>query len=173
MLGIKASSIRSQVQQLLTVATIFSTAYMLWKGLGVLMNTESPVVVVLSESMSPAFERGDILFLSMSKSPIVSGDIVVFHLKGRDIPIVHRVLKVHEEDGTKKLSILTKGDNNQVHDRGLYNQGQLWLNEQDISGRVKGCLPYVGMITILMNEYPKMKVLLLMAMGMMSLINRE
>lgn len=48
--------------------------------------------------MSPAFERGDILFLTMFKSePIVAGDIVVFNVKGRDIPIVHRVLKVHRE----------------------------------------------------------------------------
>lgn len=48
--------------------------------------------------MSPAFERGDILFLTMyKKDPIVAGDIVVFNIKGRDIPIVHRVLKVHTE----------------------------------------------------------------------------
>ena len=62
------------------------------------VNTESSIVVVLSESMSPAFERGDILFLSMFKSdPVVVGDICVFKLKGRDIPIVHRVVKVHEK----------------------------------------------------------------------------
>jgi len=48
--------------------------------------------------MSPAFERGDILFLGkFMQWPIVPGDIVVFSIKGRDIPIVHRTLKVHEE----------------------------------------------------------------------------
>jgi signal peptidase len=48
--------------------------------------------------MSPAFERGDILVLSMFRSsPIVAGEIVVFSIKGRDIPIVHRVLKIHEK----------------------------------------------------------------------------
>lgn len=47
--------------------------------------------------MSPAFERGDILFLTMTENdPFKTGDIVVFNIKGRDIPIVHRVLKVHE-----------------------------------------------------------------------------
>lgn len=76
---------------------------MLWKALGVYTNTESPIVVVLSESMSPAFERGDILFLTMSKDPIVAGDIVVFNIKGRDIPIVHRALKVHQEYGNSFL----------------------------------------------------------------------
>lgn len=47
--------------------------------------------------MSPAFERGDILFLTMSDAPIVPGDICVFKLEGREIPIVHRVIKVHQE----------------------------------------------------------------------------
>eukprot|EP00961_Rhodomonas_salina_P225146 3044064-Rhodomonas_salina.5 len=37
----------------------------------------------------------------------------------RDIPIVHRVIKVHEKyDGA--VDVLTKGDNNDVDDRGLY-----------------------------------------------------
>lgn len=118
--------------------------------------SESPVVVVLSGSMEPAFQRGDILFLNnqvpalaaaQNKSntlslsdqpstilitlttsltitltthhhpphsspqcrdwpscwetyvngiddPIRVGEVVVFKIKDRDIPIVHRVLKV-------------------------------------------------------------------------------
>ena len=44
------------------------------------------------------------------------GDVVVFKIKDRDIPIVHRILKVHEkEDG--RVELLTKGDNNRVDDR--------------------------------------------------------
>ncbi len=57
------------------------------------------VVIADSESMEPAFARGDILFLSMSNKPIVSGDIVVFNVKNHQpaIPIVHRVIKTHVE----------------------------------------------------------------------------
>ena len=47
--------------------------------------------------MEPAFERGDLLFLVMNDDPIRVGDIIVFKLEGRDIPIVHRVIKVHEK----------------------------------------------------------------------------
>lgn len=47
--------------------------------------------------MYPAFSRGDILFLNMSNDPITTGDITVFQLKGQAIPIVHRVVKVHEK----------------------------------------------------------------------------
>ncbi len=59
--------------------------------------SESPVVVVLSGSMEPAFQRGDILWLSNYDDPVRAGEIVVFKVKGRDIPIVHRVLQVHEK----------------------------------------------------------------------------
>lgn len=56
------------------------------------------------------------------------------------------------------MKFLTKGDNNSVDDRGLYAPGQLWLTKKDVVGRARGFLPYVGMVTILMNEYPKFKV---------------
>lgn len=101
--------------------------------------------------MYPAFSRGDILFLNMSNDPITTGDITVFTLKGQAIPIVHRVIKVHEkyikfllwcvligiDSHKKEVKVLTKGDNNDVHDRGLYNRGQLWLEQPDFVGRVK------------------------------------
>ena len=47
--------------------------------------------------MEPAFYRGDLLFLTNYRDePIRAGEIVVFKVEGRDIPIVHRVLKLHE-----------------------------------------------------------------------------
>jgi hypothetical protein len=39
-------------------------------------------------------------------------------------------------DGGKQL-ILTKGDNNHVDDRSLYNPGQIWIHRDDIVGRAK------------------------------------
>lgn len=59
---------------------------------------------------------------------------------------------------TGAVKFLTKGDNNSVDDRGLYAPGQLWLTKKDVVGRARGFLPYVGMVTIYMNEYPKFKV---------------
>lgn len=98
---------------------IISSAMMIWKGLMVATGSESPIVVVLryvsikftwienhyyysnsnnSGSMEPAFHRGDLLFLTNYKEdPIRVGDIVVFKIKGRDIPIVHRVITLHEK----------------------------------------------------------------------------
>ena len=44
--------------------------------------------------MEPAFYRGDILFLHMGFTPFRAGDIVVFKVADREIPIVHRILTV-------------------------------------------------------------------------------
>uniref|UniRef100_A0A1A9Z718 Signal peptidase complex catalytic subunit SEC11 n=1 Tax=Glossina pallidipes TaxID=7398 RepID=A0A1A9Z718_GLOPL len=150
---------RMNKRQFLSFAMIVSSALMIWKGLMVVTGSESPIVVVLSGSMEPAFHRGDLLFLTNYKEePVRVGEIVVFKVEGRDIPIVHRVIKLHEkDDGSVKF--LTKGDNNNVDDRGLYAPGQLWLTKKDIVGRARGFLPYVGIITIFMNEYPKVKFL--------------
>ena len=114
---------RNLLFQALNLAMIVFSALMIWKGLMFITKSESPVVVVLSGSMEPAFQRGDILFLNNQDDPIRVGEIVVFKIKDRDIPIVHRVTKVHEKaDG--EVEVLTKGDNNRVDDRGLYAPGR-------------------------------------------------
>jgi hypothetical protein len=53
------------------------------------------------------------------------------------------------------VDLLTKGDNNHVDDRALYHRGQLWLQRHHIVGRAKAFLPYIGMVTIMMNDYRK------------------
>merc|ERR1712007_163279 len=160
---------RSFVTQCLNLACIVFSALMLWKGLMVVTKSESPVVVVLSGSMEPGFQRGDILFLSLFEDPFVPGDVVVFQIEGRDIPIVHRTMNVHEKaDGV--VSLLTKGDNNQVDDRGLYTHRQLFIGRKEVMGRAQAFLPYVGMITIWLNDYPWLKYILIGSMGFFVII---
>ena len=227
---------RNLVYQVLNLAMIVFSALMIWKSLIVVTRSESPVVVVLSGSMEPAFQRGDILFLNNQADPIDVGEIVVFQIEDRDIPIVHRVLKVHNkcvawahascecgyfaalrrlflspaappssqwlalltplrpavtttalrlrlrllllphrsarrEDGD--VDYLTKGDNNLVDDRGLYKPGQQWLKRSDVLGRAIATVPYIGMVTIMMNDYPKFKYILIGVMGLFVLTNKE
>ena len=47
-----------------------------------------------------------------------------------------KVKYFYREDGS--IIFLTKGDNNSVDDRGLYAQGQLWLEKKDVVGRARG-----------------------------------
>ena len=159
--------------QVLNLAMIVFSALMIWKGLMFVTLSESPVVVVLSGSMEPAFQRGDILFLNNAVQEVHVGDVVVFKIKDRDIPIVHRILKVHRNEETGEVDLLTKGDNNRVDDRGLYAPGQLWLSREDILGRAIGTLRYVGMVTIALNDYPVLKYVLVGMMGLFVLTSKE
>ncbi|KAF1870696.1 hypothetical protein Lal_00026296 [Lupinus albus] len=168
--SVKSFQFRQTLSQLITLGLIVSTALMLWKGLMCITGTESPIIVVLSGSMEPGFQRGDILFLHMSKDPIRAGDIIVFKIDGREIPIVHRV---HEPNNNKETYLLTKGDNNPMDDRVLYNHGQHWLQRHHIMGRAVGFLPYAGWMTIIMTENPIVKYILLGSLTLLILTTKE
>jgi signal peptidase I len=87
------SSPRQTLQQVLNFALVLSTAFMMWKSLSVLADSPSPIGVVLSGSMEPAFQRGDLLFLWNRDIKAEVGEIVVYNVKDKDIPIVHRVVR--------------------------------------------------------------------------------
>ncbi|KAK2095794.1 Signal peptidase complex catalytic subunit S11A, partial [Saguinus oedipus] len=53
------------------------------------------------------------------------------------------------------IKFLTKGDNDALNDRSLYKQGRHWLEKKDVMGRAREFVPYTGIVTILMNDYPK------------------
>eukprot|EP00746_Dinoflagellata_sp_MGD_P017456 gnl/MRDRNA2_/MRDRNA2_140061_c0_seq1.p1 gnl/MRDRNA2_/MRDRNA2_140061_c0~~gnl/MRDRNA2_/MRDRNA2_140061_c0_seq1.p1 ORF type:complete len:185 (+),score=24.13 gnl/MRDRNA2_/MRDRNA2_140061_c0_seq1:188-742(+) len=163
---------RQFATQVMNLMLVVFCALMLWKGLIGYTRTESPVVVVLSGSMEPGMNRGDILFLTMTEDPIIAGDPVVFMTQGRDIPIIHRAMNVHESvNGT--LAVLTKGDNNQVDDRGLYAYRQRFIKRSEIMGRAVGIIPYAGMIAIWFNDYPWLKVILVGSLGVIFILGRE
>lgn len=51
--------------------------------------------------MEPAFQRGDLLFL-WNRSPTAElGEVVVYNVQGKDIPIVHRVVRTFPEVDSK------------------------------------------------------------------------
>ncbi|KAI9899757.1 hypothetical protein N3K66_006218 [Trichothecium roseum] len=164
---------RQAAAQVLNFALVLSTAFMMWKGLSVVTDSPSPIVVVLSGSMEPAFQRGDLLFLwnrnFMQETAV--GEIVVYNVKGKDIPIVHRVVRKYGTGNEAKL--LTKGDNNAGSDEELYARGQDYLERQDIIGSVVGYIPFVGYVTIMLSEHPWMKTVMLGGMGLLAILQRE
>ncbi|KAI9678765.1 MAG: Signal peptidase complex catalytic subunit [Caeruleum heppii] len=164
---------RQLATQILNFALILSTAFMLWKGLSVATDSPSPIVVVLSGSMEPAFQRGDLLFLWNRAQEVRIGEIVVYNVRNKDIPIVHRVVR-RFGGGEKPLQLLTKGDNNNADDTELYARGQDYLDRsKDIIGSVKGYIPLVGYVTIMLSEHPWLKTVMLGMMGAVVVLQRE
>ncbi|KAI3399860.1 hypothetical protein diail_5371 [Diaporthe ilicicola] len=93
---------RRVLSETLSILLYLSTAFMAWKGLSVLTNSSTPVICVVSESMSPAFHRGDILFLWNRTSSIEVGDIPVVWFDGNPLPMVHRVVQVFWDDDSNQ-----------------------------------------------------------------------
>ncbi|KAF7552662.1 hypothetical protein G7Z17_g4186 [Cylindrodendrum hubeiense] len=164
---------RQAAAQLMNFALILSTAFMMWKGLSVITDSPSPIVVVLSGSMEPAFQRGDLLFLwnrnVLSETQV--GEVVVYEVRDKDIPIVHRI--VRKFGSGEKAQLLTKGDNNLSDDTELYAKGQDYLVRKDIIGSVVGFMPFVGYVTILLSEHPWLKTVMLGIMGLLVVLQRE
>ncbi|KAG2419699.1 signal sequence processing protein SEC11 [Aspergillus terreus] len=182
------SNARQTLAQVLNFALVLSSAFMMWKGLSVFTGSSSPIVVVLSGSMEPAFQRGDLLFLENGRPRAEIGEIVVYNVRGKDIPIVHRVVRTYPEiegktkqvkeisdtSSTPSNMLLTKGDNNVADDTELYARGQDYLHrEEDIVGSVRGYIPMVGYVTIMLSEHPWLKSVLLGIMGVMVMLQRE
>lgn len=100
--------------------------------------------------MEPGIHRGDLLILSNYNPRLFhNGEITVYEVPGEAIPIVHRVVQTHtgtpndtfgsspSEDGSQ--TFLTKGDNNEIDDVGLY-RGPERLQGKDVVGKVRWCV---------------------------------
>lgn len=148
--------------------------------------------------MEPAFQRGDILILWNRSRRVEVGEVVVYNVVGRGVPIVHRVVRTYAGAGVgagagagtgvgtagdereigriedQDLLLLTKGDNNLADDTELYARGQDYLHrERDVIGSVVGYVPFVGYVTILLSEHPWLKTVALGLMGLMVVLQRE
>ena len=89
-----ASQLRQMITQIVFIGIVVSIAPMMLKGLMLVTNCESPIVVVLTGGMEPSFHRGDILFVNWDYTNPSPGDIVVCKVPSQEIPIVHRVISV-------------------------------------------------------------------------------
>eukprot|EP00331_Platyophrya_macrostoma_P012737 CAMPEP_0176410048 /NCGR_PEP_ID=MMETSP0127-20121128/2839_1 /TAXON_ID=938130 /ORGANISM="Platyophrya macrostoma, Strain WH" /LENGTH=180 /DNA_ID=CAMNT_0017789499 /DNA_START=49 /DNA_END=591 /DNA_ORIENTATION=- len=170
---LKSMRLRDVVVQVIALGMVVTSALVLWEFLMVFLNSESPVVVVLSGSMEPGYYRGDLLLLNLWSDPIQVGDVVVFKQPDREIPIVHRVHRVHVRESDGHVFILTKGDNNNLDDRALYPRGVEWIGEKDLMGRSKAYLPHVGYLTILMSENNWMRFVVVGALAFFVITGKE
>jgi signal peptidase I len=119
-------------------------AYGINFGLSFALNTYMPVVAVESNSMVPAFARGDILILDgWTKANLSVGDVIVYSPGSQSVPIVHRIISINA-DG----SFQTKGD---------ANAGQLPFEKRvdvsQVAGKMIFIIPYVGWIKIAITGY--------------------
>lgn len=67
-------------------------------------------MVIISNSMEPAFERGDLIITQSLDLNLVNGDIITFKAINTQYAVTHRIIRIEGE------RIITKGDNNPWQD---------------------------------------------------------
>ncbi|GFR11511.1 signal peptidase complex catalytic subunit SEC11A [Trichonephila clavata] len=145
---------RQYLYSLLQFSLIIGSVCSLWYGLITITSCKYPITFMSTDGMEPALRKGDITFATNYKEDALNvGDIILFDVKGREIPIVHRIIQIQtKHDGS--LQMLTKGDNRPQDDRDLfYAPGQMWVEEKDVIGKVKGVVPPVGILILLFQEH--------------------
>ena len=73
----------------------------------------------------------------------------------------------------EEFSMLSKGDANNADDRGLYPSGVFWLNRKHVIGKIRAYCPFVGYLTILLNENPPLKYTVLGLMLFSVMISKD
>lgn len=111
--------------------------------------------VVVSGSMEPAFYRGDIVVTEGTNiygfqefnpdTDVDVGDVVVYDAVWYSEPVIHRVINVDYQNGSKYFEI--KGDNNNQADPYLVTPSQIRAKVVTI-GDTLFIIPKLGYITI-------------------------
>ncbi|KAF7358128.1 Signal peptidase complex catalytic subunit SEC11 [Mycena venus] len=162
--------IRQILLQAQAVALSVASVFMLYTALELFTNCKSPIVVVLSGSMEPGIRRGDLIFLSnYAPQKYENGDIIIYQVADEAIPIVHRVVQTHSGPESSSRFFLTKGDNNDVDDIPLY-KGLERLESKHIVGKVRGIIPFVGYVSILVNESPRLRYGVFGVIGLLNIL---
>ncbi len=140
----------------LLISFAFFGSFIIYFVLQVSLNTQTPIVVVVSGSMTPAINKGDILFVQGRDPSLIlngsavekDGDVIVFNAYGLwssapSDPIVHRVIDKWYDNGSWYFR--TKGDANSLPD-------PVSIREDYVIGVVVGGIPFIGWIKIFLTE---------------------
>jgi len=138
------------------ISFAFVGSFLIYFVLQISLNTETPIVVVISHSMEPTIKKGDLLFVKGTAPGLIKngtiegkeGDIIVFDAQGLwpstpDELIVHRVIDKYLVGDV--WYFLTKGDNNLSPDIAP-------IPENRIYGVVIGGNPFIGWVKIILTE---------------------
>ena len=99
--------------------------------------------VLVSGSMSPTINRGDVVVIKKVESDdeIYIDDVIIFN--AGEFDVVHRVVDIYYENGVKKY--ITKGDNNKLTDN-------LDIEIKNIGGVVIAKIPYIGLPRLMLDS---------------------
>lgn len=153
-----SKSIKKYIIAVFLIAFAFVGSFAIYFILQVSLQTQAPLVVVVSGSMRPYINEGDLLFLRGTDPEDIqsgtiedmNGDVIVYDARGLwnnapYEPIVHRVVDKWYDDEDGMWYFQTKGDSNSYIDRAP-------VPEDHILGVVIGKIPWIGWIKIFLTD---------------------
>ena len=126
---------------ILIIIVLFAATYGSVEILRIGLRTESPLMVVSSESMVPTLNVGDIILVrGIDAHEVTVGTIIIFRSPNNfDMPIVHRVIQIDNEGNA--IFFRTKGDHNPGPDG--------WrVPAENLMGMYVAKIPYVGLLSL-------------------------
>ncbi|MFB6145253.1 MAG: signal peptidase I [Candidatus Nanohaloarchaea archaeon] len=108
---------------------------------GTALKTDKPVVTVISCSMYPTLDVGDVLLVRGEKfDNIHKGGIIVYDAPQlqRDVPVVHRIIRTHPD------YVETQGDNVPIQ-----QSFEKHITPEQIHGVVAFDIPKIGIVKLL------------------------
>ena len=147
------------IKLLILAVILVSASFVTWSGLKIALNTENPILVVVSGSMVPTLNVGDLIVIrGASPEQITAGSIIVFHSPIEyDTLIVHRV--VDKVNYGNEFGFKTKGDFN-------YHEDNWIVKSKDILGTYVGRIPYAGIVIIKLKQPAGMSLLIFLILVM-------
>ncbi|MFX0019331.1 MAG: signal peptidase I [Promethearchaeota archaeon] len=159
----KTISKKKVIIAVVMIFVAFFGSFLIYFILQVALNTETPIVVVVSGSMKPTLNEGDLLFVrGINPAEIKNGtaedkdgDIIVFDAHGvwlspPDEPVVHRV--VNKTYSAGHWYFQTKGDNDVTNPHVDGYPFPYWVPDYKIYGVVRGRIPWIGWIKIVLAD---------------------
>lgn len=95
------------------------------------------------------FHRGDVLVVKgVEEDDVEVGDVIIFDIRGQNVPIVHRVVKIKDE------YLITKGDHNTNYDPDckLYSGISGCWERTKIHGKAVLVIPFLGWPKLILTE---------------------
>ena len=148
---------KSIIITILMIVSVISGIFVFNFSLQLILDTKTPLLVVVSDSMEPNLHQGDLIIvrgvdpenIKESHGDAEDGDIIVFDAHdlwegAPDTPIVHRVYDKYKEDG--KWYFLTKGDAN-------WHVDLAPIPQRRVLGKVLERIPYIGWVKIVLVDW--------------------
>jgi len=149
----------SYIRTVILIVIVFGGVFAFWFGLRVWSKTEYPLLAVVSTSMVPTLDVGDLIIVegieasTVRVGPKFVGEIIVFHHPmHRDDFIVHRAIEKAFNSTDGFWYFRTQGDNSATnYSPDSWSGPDTWkgmVSERLVVGKVVSVVPWFGNLSL-------------------------